>query len=129
MPSPSSRNGSDRPGKENKLGAYIVGKGRKKAKKRRGASPRQSKTCAYCGVTMRQESEQLRPTKDHVVPKRLGGRKKVAACNACNHAKGGMTPAEWLRYVATNMPHRHEAVFSMYQRLGIRHAFPLDATD
>lgn len=34
-------------------------------------------------------------TKDHVIPKVLGGRAWVWACFLCNTLKGDMTPDEW----------------------------------
>jgi 5-methylcytosine-specific restriction endonuclease McrA len=49
-------------------------------------------TCQYCGIKTREL------TLDHVVPRHRGGQHTwenlVSACHACNHRKGGRTPAE-----------------------------------
>ncbi len=53
---------------------------------------RDNYTCQYCGI------RPARPTLDHVVPRRLGGKHTwenlVTACPACNHKKGGRTPEQ-----------------------------------
>lgn len=53
---------------------------------------RDQQRCQYCG------SEGVELTLDHVVPRYRGGPHEwenlVAACRACNHRKGGRTPAE-----------------------------------
>jgi 5-methylcytosine-specific restriction endonuclease McrA len=36
-------------------------------------------------------------TKDHVIPRSLGGKKKVRCCFRCNHEKGAMTSEEWVK--------------------------------
>lgn len=59
---------------------------------------RQNGRCAYCGVPMFMSPQRgradCRATLDHVVPRALGGadseRNTVAACEACNAAKGHM---------------------------------------
>ncbi|MFM2033003.1 MAG: hypothetical protein RLZZ297_1768 [Chloroflexota bacterium] len=51
-------------------------------------------TCQYCGET----TSRSQLTIDHVIPRAHGGTTEwhnvVAACKACNHRKGGRTPAE-----------------------------------
>ena len=53
---------------------------------------RDQQRCQYCGI------EGVELTLDHVVPRYRGGPHEwenlVAACRACNHRKGGRTPAE-----------------------------------
>jgi general stress protein YciG len=59
---------------------------------RREIFSRDRERCQYCG----KQGGDL--TLDHVVPKHQGGahawENLVAACRACNHRKGGRTPAE-----------------------------------
>lgn len=54
-------------------------------------------TCAYCGRALLHESARsvLARTRDHVVPKHLGGQRTVECCYACNQMKGDMTPEQW----------------------------------
>lgn len=52
--------------------------------------------CAYCGTTMTSRgSSGDFPTRDHFVPKKLGGRKVVAACCDCNRAKSALLPGQF----------------------------------
>lgn len=53
--------------------------------------------CAWC-------QRQLEPpnapssvafTRDHVMPRSLGGKRKVPCCIACNNLKADMTPDQW----------------------------------
>jgi 5-methylcytosine-specific restriction endonuclease McrA len=57
---------------------------------RRGVLARDRRRCGYCGG--------VADTVDHVVPRCRGGKNTwtntVAACGACNGAKGDRTPAE-----------------------------------
>jgi 5-methylcytosine-specific restriction endonuclease McrA len=59
---------------------------------RRAVLRRDGYACQYCGAVT------LRPTLDHVVPRRLGGgatwTNLVTACRACNQRKGGRTPEQ-----------------------------------
>ncbi len=59
---------------------------------RREVFARDGNVCMYCGL----RSPKL--TLDHVVPRHRGGGHSwdnlVAACNACNHRKGGRLPEE-----------------------------------
>jgi len=61
---------------------------------RRGVFIRDRDTCQYCGATPGRKHLTL----DHVLPRSRGGmtiwENCVAACAACNHKKGGKTPAE-----------------------------------
>ena len=61
---------------------------------RRGVFIRDRDTCQYCGATPGRRHLTL----DHVLPRSRGGitswENCVAACYACNHKKGGKTPAE-----------------------------------
>jgi hypothetical protein len=62
---------------------------------------RQKGLCAYCERPM--TKGQLRPTLDHVIPRRSGGRSElsnyVAACRWCNNRKGCMSLEEFLEYL------------------------------
>lgn len=54
--------------------------------------------CVYCDRPTRHDGPVgLRPSKDHIVPKVLGGHMPhnlVVACLDCNRIKGARTPAE-----------------------------------
>ncbi len=60
------------------------------------------KPCAYCRREMDADSDQLRPTRDHHVPKSQGGTETVWACYVCNAIKSDMPPAEWDAYMAAH---------------------------
>jgi hypothetical protein len=65
------------------------------------------KPCAYCKREMDAESDQLRPTRDHVVPKsrvpkHLPAGRIAWACYVCNAIKADKTPAEWDAYMAAH---------------------------
>jgi 5-methylcytosine-specific restriction endonuclease McrA len=76
-------------------------------------------TCAYCRTTCG------RLTIDHIVPKSRGGRTEfencVAACKACNLAKGSQTPSEAKMYpqVKAYQPTISEFLRRKVQLLGI----------
>lgn len=61
---------------------------------RRGVLARDRWTCQYCGVRPGRSAM----TVDHVVPRVQGGRRSwenlVAACQGCNHRKGGRRPEQ-----------------------------------
>lgn len=61
---------------------------------KRGVLNRDDYTCAYCGIQGRGRVT----TVDHVLPKWQGNAltwgNAVAACQPCNHKKGGRTPKE-----------------------------------
>jgi hypothetical protein len=42
-------------------------------------------------------------TRDHIIPKKMGGRKTVPCCRQCNHIKGDMHPDRW-RQVTERYP-------------------------
>jgi hypothetical protein len=42
------------------------------------------------------------PTRDHYMPRSVGGRKIVMACTTCNNIKGDMLPHEWRQFMADN---------------------------
>jgi hypothetical protein len=60
---------------------------------------RQKRRCFYCNILMTRETADRRPTIDHVVPRSEGGadaiENTVAACYACNAAKGSMGAIEY----------------------------------
>lgn len=45
------------------------------------------RNCTYCGKVMDKDNP---PTFDHVIPKCMGGRRKVLCCLKCNQKKGIM---------------------------------------
>lgn len=66
--------------------------------------------CPYCLRTLEQRFTQGRPvstfpTRDHVVPKSLGGRITIICCVRCNNQKGDMMPDEWLDCIQVTRPH------------------------
>lgn len=61
--------------------------------------------CAYCKRSIYHRAEDrhpLRATRDHIEPKRLGGRLTVWACSFCNELKAGMSFAHWKLYMISN---------------------------
>lgn len=71
--------------------------------------------CSYCGRPFRTRhcnppgGGAGRPTKDHVIPKTLGGRHWVWACFSCNQDKAALTPWEWTqRWYYTNRHMRNQ---------------------
>ena len=58
-----------------------------------------SKACTYCTRIMDKRSVNLRPTKDHYIPKCKDGKITVRACAQCNTIKGDMMPDMWNRFM------------------------------
>jgi 5-methylcytosine-specific restriction endonuclease McrA len=75
-----------------RLARYVKPPRRSAGFSRRAVLRRDGYACQYCGVLT------PRPTLDHVVPRRLGGRTTwtnlVTACRDCNQRKGGRTPEQ-----------------------------------
>lgn len=72
--------------------------------------------CAYCARTMRYGSD-ARPTRDHVMPKRLGwklhhfkGRNRAIVCERCNTSKKGLTIFEFLDRLTIGKDRRAQIV-------------------
>lgn len=72
--------------------------------------------CFWCkrALNKKRGYGSLSPTRDHVKPKSVGGRKTVPCCRACNELKGSLMPAEWRRFMQQNprwwelwKPHDH----------------------
>lgn len=66
-------------------------------------------TCPYCDRAMDMSGGLLQRTKDHILPKALGGSNgalnQIPACRECNSAKAAHTPAS-LRVVAAELRDR-----------------------
>jgi HNH endonuclease len=60
------------------------------------------KACPYCGRQMQINHPNLEPTRDHVTPKRIGGKEIIICCRQCNGIKGHMLPDQWRSYMAAN---------------------------
>ena len=60
------------------------------------------KPCVYCRRQMMLNHIHLEPTRDHVTPKRNGGREIIICCRQCNGIKGHMLPEQWQSYMAAN---------------------------
>jgi 5-methylcytosine-specific restriction endonuclease McrA len=60
--------------------------------------------CAYCHRRMESTTSpsRLAATRDHVIPKALGGTYRIWCCRTCNNIKGSMTPDEWSQFMRTN---------------------------
>jgi len=75
-----------------RLSHYVKLPRHRPALSRRAILRRDKYTCQYCGETT------MRPTLDHVLPRRLGGGSSwtnlVTACRDCNGLKGGRTPEQ-----------------------------------
>ena len=61
------------------------------------ALDRDGPSCVWCS---REFSDQVRPTREHVVPRAKGGpsipENEVAACARCNRERGCASPVQWL---------------------------------
>ena len=75
---------------------------RKAKRKRFGKGKR--KRCTYCKreLTRASSPSGLAFTKDHVMPRALGGVKTVPCCRTCNQMKGDMHPNEWRAFTEAN---------------------------
>jgi hypothetical protein len=51
---------------------------------------------------MNRNSNQLQPTRDHLVPRSHGGRSIIICCLQCNGIKADMLPDQWASYMAAN---------------------------
>jgi hypothetical protein len=68
---------------------------------------------------MLRNDPRLHPTRDHIVPHRLGGRKTVVVCYDCNNRKGGLLPGEWLWVLGRVRPERVGTVQELFVTLGV----------
>ncbi len=61
--------------------------------------------CTYCHRQLTRCTDRGRTaaTKDHVMPKCVGGTRKVPCCRQCNELKGDMHPSVW-RWFQTSYP-------------------------
>jgi hypothetical protein len=61
--------------------------------------------CTYCRRELASPRSRFATafTKDHVMPKAVGGTRKVPCCLHCNRLKGDMHPQVW-RWFTTNYP-------------------------
>jgi hypothetical protein len=57
------------------------------------------KPCPYCKRQMNLQDARLTPTRDHAVPKSMGGRSIVICCWQCNNIKANMMPDVWAAYM------------------------------
>lgn len=73
--------------------------------RRRPARPKSltGNRCCYCGVALTKgdgrswdDDGNDREVAEHVIPRALGGRHTVPACQACNGSKGRLLLAEWV---------------------------------
>lgn len=62
------------------------------------------KPCGYCSRPMDKNSDALRATRDHSIPRSKGGTSspKIICCHKCNGLKGDMLPDEWAAYMRAN---------------------------
>lgn len=73
------------------------------------------KPCHWCRRPMMRESEKWRPTRDHVIPKAVGGTIIRVACHACNNLKGDMPAPLWIETLE-----RFPAVHDLFGKPGPR---------
>lgn len=62
---------------------------------------RRNSNCIWCRRPLawnRKLPGGLQPTRDHIVPRSLGGTDKRWCCLACNQIKGDMTPFQWEQF-------------------------------
>lgn len=65
------------------------------------------KACHWCRRPMMLQSPKWRPTRDHVIPRSVGGTIIKIACFACNQLKGDMPAPLWV-IVMERFPDIHE---------------------
>ena len=60
--------------------------------------------CRYCDRILEPSGcgSRTAATRDHFMPKALGGRHTVWCCAECNHKKDLMHPEEWFAWMAAN---------------------------
>src|SRR3546814_19706203 len=64
---------------------------------------RYDQQCTSCRRTLEPpETGSAGYTRDHVVPRAMGGRRTVPCCRACNDLKGHVAPAAWARFRRDN---------------------------
>jgi hypothetical protein len=75
-----------------------------------GLRKQKCRQCIYCGAT-----DKL--TKEHLLPKSVGGTITARACKSCNHARGNSgTWRPFRAYIAAHPTKWHEAVLACKQR-------------
>jgi hypothetical protein len=64
--------------------------------------PRRPKHCYYCKRMLTAPTDRARTaaTRDHIVPKHMGGRRTVPCCRQCNSLKGPLSIDAWRRIMA-----------------------------
>lgn len=107
------------------MGYYVPRAAKPKHRQAFYLSEYHCQDCPYCGKQMQVQRpnphhHKCCPTRDHIIPKSIGGRQTIVVCGACNNAKGDMHPVAWLRYAADMMPERVEAIRLVYLSVGVR---------
>lgn len=69
--------------------------------KRRSMNKRKTAFCYWCRRSLQPSysSQLLAFTKDHIVPRAMGGTKWLPCCRACNHMKEDMHPEKWREFI------------------------------
>jgi 5-methylcytosine-specific restriction endonuclease McrA len=90
------------------------------------------KPCPYCRTPMNYKPNKKEPpgqftaTRDHVIPRHIGGNLVIVTCLRCNNDKGGETPDEWLaRLMITGDP-RYRHVRKVFERLEVLTVLPVE---
>lgn len=78
---------------------------------------RKVRTCRYCRrvLTDARKGGSTAASRDHIVPKCMGGRRTVPCCRACNEVKGDMAPDQWFAFMAAQ-----PAWWTLYKTTGLR---------
>lgn len=65
--------------------------------------PRNPKDCHYCKRRLTAPSDRARTaaTRDHIIPRHMGGRRTVPCCRQCNSLKGPLHINDWREVMAT----------------------------
>ena len=103
------------------MGYYVPPRPRTKHRQSFHLAAFHNKPCPYCGHQMQvhypnPHHHRCCPTRDHIIPRSLGGRRTVVVCMGCNNLKVDMHPNAWVRYLADVMPERVEAVRLLFLR-------------
>lgn len=85
--------------------------------------------CPYCGAVMKGQrvTHANHPTREHVVPRALGGGPTIIVCRRCNNHKGDMTLDEWADALALAHDYRAKRVAAL--ACGLREGTIMIVTD
>ncbi|MBO9674435.1 MAG: hypothetical protein J7577_13390 [Sphingobacteriaceae bacterium] len=74
--------------------------------------------CCYCEIRLNETNY----TREHVIPKRRGGKKVLPCCKECNYEKGGMMLSNYLRKLNKQLLRfkKGKYIHSVYKKLSTK---------